>query len=322
MTGSLPACLLLALGLVPFSDAGVFPESAFSNKASGTTGAAFLRVPTGSRAQALGGTYSAAADDAEAMFWNPAGLSRLQDRGMPELAFGYSALLETAYSGSVAYARPLSSGRGVLAGAFTYFSQSSIQGYDTLGDPSGSFTPNDLCLSAAYANKWRSVNLGAGAKVIRSKVADASGTTFAVDLGLQLQRITDLGEGPVDWGVSLVNLGPPIRTGSMADPLPIKLQTGMLWNISPRIRFMLDGHMPVDHSPYPSLGLEGHYPVDEAVRASARVGMHFRDRDDIGGLSGLAAGVGMDLKRFRLDYAWVPFGDLGTTHRVSGGYRF
>lgn len=318
------ACVVALLAVAPAQGfAGVFPDSAFSNKASGTTGAAFLKIPAGSRAQALGGSYSAAADDADSMFWNPAGLARMEERGLSELAFGYSALLESAYAGSLAYARPLAPhGSGVLGAAFTYFSQSSIQGYNTLGDPSDSFAPNDLCLGVAYARRFRNVGLGFGTKFIRSAVAEASGTTFSVDLGFQTQRFTDVGECPLDFGFSLLNLGPAIKTGSMADPLPMKVQTGVLWNISPRIRFMLDGHLPVDHAPYPSMGLEGHLPIGDRMRASARAGMQFRDRDDIGGLAGLGVGVGLDMRRFRFDYAWVPYGDLGTTHRISGGWRF
>ncbi|MFA5138792.1 MAG: PorV/PorQ family protein [Elusimicrobiota bacterium] len=324
MRSSLACALAASLGSLPVSSAaGVFPDSAFSNKASGTTGAAFLKIPTGSRAQALAGSYSAAADGAEAMFWNPAGLARMEEQGLSELGFGYSALLESSYASALAFAKPLApQARGVFGAAFTYFSQSSIQGYNTVGDPADSFTPNDLCLAVAYAGRMRNVNLGAGTKFLRSKLADASGMTFAVDLGIQIQRVADVGEGPIDFGLSLLNLGPAIQTGSMADPLPMKVQAGMLWNISPRIRFMLDGHLPVDHDPYPSMGLEGHLPVGDGMRASARAGMQFRDRDDIGGLAGLAAGAGLDMKRFRFDYAWVPYGDLGNTHRISGGWRF
>lgn len=313
--------LSLAFGPRP-SEASLFPDSAFSNDAAGTTGAAFLKVPAGARAQALGGTCAAAADDSEALFWNPSGLAHMEESGRSEVSFSYNALLETSYQGTLAYSRPLSRGRGVFAAAFVYFSQSSIQGYDTLGNRTDGFTPNDLAFVGGYAKKLGSVHLGGSLKVIRSSVGDASGTSFAADFGVQGKRVTDLGEGALDLGASVRNLGPAIPTGSVADPLPFELQLGALWHIGPRVRFMLDGHIPVDHDPYPSLGLEASLGLGDAGKGSIRAGYNLRDKDDIDGLTGLRAGFGLDIRRFRFDYAWVPFGDLGTTHRISGALRF
>src|SRR4051812_17281085 len=42
---------------------------------SGTEGASFLDIPVGARPAALGGAYSALAEDAYAPVWNPGGLS-------------------------------------------------------------------------------------------------------------------------------------------------------------------------------------------------------------------------------------------------------
>ena len=38
---------------------------------TGTTAAQFLKIGIGARALALGGAYSAIADDASALYWNP-----------------------------------------------------------------------------------------------------------------------------------------------------------------------------------------------------------------------------------------------------------
>ncbi|MEE8424512.1 MAG: PorV/PorQ family protein, partial [Elusimicrobiota bacterium] len=201
-------CLLLLPGVPVDGAAGVFPEGPFSDKAAGTTGAAFLKIPTSARAQALGSAFVAAVDNSESMFWNPAGLARFEEQGESELSFGYSALLETSYAGTVGYARPFANGRGVLGAAFVYFSQASIQGFNTLGNPDGSFTPNDLAFSVYYAKKFERLSLGGGLKFLRSELADVSGSSFAVDFGIQSRRVFDLGEGAVDLGASIRNLGP------------------------------------------------------------------------------------------------------------------
>ncbi len=44
--------------------------------------------------------------------------------------------------------------------------------------------------------------------------------------------------------------------------------------------------------------------------------------NQIGGLTGFTAGAGLRFGDFSLDYAFVPYGDLGTSHRISLGFDF
>jgi len=41
----------------------------------GTNAAAFLEIGVGARAMAMGGAYGAVANDASALYWNPAGIA-------------------------------------------------------------------------------------------------------------------------------------------------------------------------------------------------------------------------------------------------------
>ena len=45
---------------------------------AGTTAAGFLVIDVGARAVGMGGAFVSLADDATAMFWNPAGISRFE----------------------------------------------------------------------------------------------------------------------------------------------------------------------------------------------------------------------------------------------------
>ncbi|MBI3565954.1 MAG: hypothetical protein HY079_12210, partial [Elusimicrobia bacterium] len=57
---------------------------------------------------------------------------------------------------------------------------------------------------------------------------------------------------------------------------------------------------------------------------AARAGYQFGHGSDQlqSKLVGLGAGLGLKFGRFKLDYAFQPYGDLGNTHRVTLGARF
>lgn len=284
-------------------------------------------MPAGARAQALGGAVSAGVEGSEALFWNPAGLARLEAEAPADLSLSYNALLESAYSGTVAYARPI--GRdNVLAVGLVYFSQSALTSYNGQGDPTGSFAPNDLALSGAVAHRFGETwQAGAGLKLIRSSLAEVTGVTVALDAGLQARHLAVAGDGAVDVGAGISNLGPALKLGSAA-ALPFVMRAGILWHMTPIISPSFDLNFPVDQDPFVSIGVEGRLKFSEKSgakgprQAALRVGYNQNQGRDVEGtLAGVTAGAGLDLGAFRIDYAWVPFGDLGMTNRISLAFR-
>lgn len=92
--------------------------------------AAYDDVGIGARVSGFGGAYTAVADDAYALYYNPAGLATL---ARPELATSYSKLLSGLSDGSnvqdsfLAYAHPLDAGRlGTVGAAWNYFTLDSL----------------------------------------------------------------------------------------------------------------------------------------------------------------------------------------------------
>jgi hypothetical protein len=275
----------------------------------------------------MGGVSAAAGLGAEAVFLNPASLARIQPEAPSEAALGYDALLESAYSGSAAYARPL--GRdGAFAAGLLYASQSAQTAYNSIGDSTGKFTPTDLALGAWYAHRLVGpLSLAGGLKLIRSSIDDRSGTTAALDFGLLAQHVADLGDGPLDAGFALQNIGPPLKLGSASDPLPARIRAGGLWHVSPSFDAGLDINLPVDQDPYASLGVEGRIPASRVGSAkpwviSIRGGYDQNRTRGVDGFTGFSAGAGFDFSALRVDYAWLPFGDLGSVNRITIAFRF
>ncbi|MCX5794183.1 MAG: PorV/PorQ family protein [Elusimicrobia bacterium] len=301
---------------------GMFAPSAFSAGSVGTTGAAFLKLVRSARDSALGGAAAAGAQGAEALFTNPAGLASLLPESPSELSLSYDNLLESSYLGSAAWGRPV--GRsGALGADLVYFSQSAQTAYNGRGDAVGSFRPYDLAVALAYARRFDGFALGGGLKLIRSSLDDVSGTSAALDFGAQARSICLVGDRPVDVGAHVSNLGPPIKVGGTSAPLPLAFAGGVLWHLSTFVDSSLDVHVPSDQDPYVSLGVEATYRFDQGKHSAAlRLGYDQNHIRELDGAAGLTAGGGLDLGGFRVDYAWVPYGDLGMQNRFTLALRF
>ncbi len=268
----------------------------------------------------MGGVAAASVEGADALFWNPAGLARLQPEDPSEIDMGYDSLLQTTYEGSASYALPLSNG-GVLGAGLLYFSQAPQTAYDNTGNSVGNFTPYDMAMNISYAQHWKSLLIGGGLNIIRSQIDNAQAATAALNLGVQALHITDVGNRPVDLGASITNLGPPIQVGNVASPLPTEIRGGFIWHLSDILNAGMDVVADSNQAPYLSVGLESVFKSDD-ISGALRLGYNQSYARGINGLSGIAGGGGLDIGKFRIDYAWVPFGLLGVTNRLDITLRF
>ena len=299
---SLAALLLMPVGRTS-SAAGV-----------GTTGAQFLKVGVGARPLAMGGAFSALADDANAINWNPGALAESKQKNVTA---SYNSLFQDQNQGFVGYANPMKEDMGTLGVGLNYLSVSNIEkrAADT-ESPDSTFSNQNFALSLSYARSEvkQGLSLGGSLKYVRTAFDAFSGNAVALDFGALYKTSVE----NLTAGVSLQNLGTKIGP----DPLPFKVKGGAAYKLFDQ-KLALAGDvdwLAVDQRAYLSLGTEYWLQKILAVRAGYQFG---RGQDQLGSrLVGLGVGLGLKLERFSLDYAFVPFGNLGDTHRMTVGMRF
>lgn len=289
---------------------------ASSPAAAGQSGFAFLEVPVGARAAALGGAYSSVAVGAEAAFWNPAGLATF--RGTQVVATHVETWEGLRHEQVAMAGRQFGGG---LAGSIRAMYSEPIPARDALGNLTGSFGAHDLEFLVGYGATARpGLDLGVTTQVVRERLDDAGATTWAVGAGAVWQPSALPG---VRTALTLQHLGRNAHytidgTAGQPVPLPLALHTGASY--SGRVGRDLQGLAALDarltrgRRMVLALGGELAFPVGAALR------MGMRAHDDAASWS---AGVGWRTGPIAVDYAYVPAKlDLTDTHRFSLSAQF
>ena len=286
----------------------VAADNADIHENAGTRAMTFLKIGVGAEAMSMGESQVAATDDLYASYWNPAGLARLQQ---PQLALMHNEWFAGINHEFVGFALPLK-GVGTLGASASFLSFGELQGRDRDGNETTIFRPYDVALILSYARGFgNSLAFGVNAKFLREQIADESGTGIAFDLG----GLYNFPETPLSLGFNAQHVGPRVKFIEEAFGLPFTFRLGAayrLWNDA----FILttDIIRPSDNDI--AIGVGAGYTIGNILQL--RTGYKYKiGGNDLGAISGLTGGFGLTLLRFQIDYALVPFGVLGLTHRFS-----
>ncbi|MFI5363170.1 MAG: PorV/PorQ family protein [Elusimicrobiota bacterium] len=287
-----------------------------SSRARATTAADFLNLDIGARATAMGGAFSSVADDAAAMYWNPAALTRIDHRSA---AFMHAIYVDSSYFDYASYAENFGKS-GALGASLQYYSAGSINKTDANGADIGSFSPYDLAASLGYACKLpdydfisdiSGLSLGATVKYVQSRIVSSAHTT-ALDLGLLTPAYFD---GRLRAAFTATNLGGQLDYGLTREPLPRTLRLGASFELAPRWLLSADMVSPLGASNYAAVGTEYWIFTKGPWKAAGRAGV-------VTGLAGVSLGFGLNYGGAAFDYAFVPVGAIGDAHRLSLTYNF
>ncbi len=203
----------------------------------GESTALFLRIEPDSRSAGMGNAGVAVADNANAMFWNPAGLAFQTNpqvgithaNWLPEFDAGlfYEYLVGTYHVEGV----------GTFGGNVTYLNLGDIERRDDQGTSLGESSAYELAVGVSYGYQV-SERLGAGTSLryIYSKLSPPndeidSGTasTLAGDLSvLYRTQPFSLGgsEATFSTGANLANMGGRMKYNKVKQALPMNLRLG------------------------------------------------------------------------------------------------
>ncbi|MDE2489265.1 MAG: PorV/PorQ family protein [Elusimicrobia bacterium] len=289
---------------------------------AGATPFSFIRLDADARPVALGGAYTAVANDANALLYNPAGLALLPSHQLTLMhnqfvqgltqeyaAFAYNIGENDQYN-DTRYGdgfTGLRQGWGVMLDTLSF---GKIQ-RTTVSNPDGtglsSFGLRDSAVSFGYGLQvLPGLAAGAALKGLDETVDNVSLWAPAADLGLYYAP-----HGlPLTFGLAAQNLGPGAKMqGTTAtEPLPATARLGaaLRWGTG---LVSVDGVETRDGRP----SIHGGAEFVAYKRLALRVG--YDGANQAG--PGVTAGLGVLFPGASVNYAFVPFGELGDAHRIS-----
>lgn len=314
---------------------------------AGTTAAEFLKIGVGSRATSMGGAFVAVSDDASALYWNPAGIARLDkneiltshSRWVGDLDFNYiGAVFNFENVGHVGFSLTMLSVPEMLVRT-EEFQEGTGETFDAA----------DYSIGITYAGAvGERFSIGGTLKFIQQRIWHTKAQAFAVDIGTKFK--TDFFGGLVigatiyNFGTDMQMTGRDLRSFIDPDPtsegnneqIPVNLETDS-WNLPLNFQFgvslkAIDTRMhslllAVDalhpSSNYESVNVGGEYGFQD--RVFLRGGYEALFLEDVE--SGINGGLGVNQMLFngvlsKLSYGYKSAGRLGNIHSLSIELKF
>jgi len=293
------ALALVLVGFLSFSTMAGEP---------GTSGFLFLRLGNGARASGMGEAFTAIADDATSIYWNPSGMANIEG---VELNVTHSEWLLDIRFEQVSVINEMLGGAVGISFTGLYYGEMDRYGENASLIPDGTFAPYDLAFSAGYATDlFPNISFGAAVKLIYEKIDFESATGYALDFGITHKSMI---EG-LTFAASVLNFGPESKFVEEKFYPPLQLRGGACYRYDEawlRGNLLVAGDVvfPNDSDIKLHLGTEYNYRRLLSVRFGYKTNYY---------VQGPTLGFGIYYKSLRFDYAFMPMEfDLGDSHRFS-----
>jgi len=268
------------------------------------------------RALALGGAYTAVADDPGAMTWNPAGLGFIDRKTLSVSRTSYYGLdMTESFAG---FALP-SWKYGVADLTFRHFGVGGIEGRDDRNQISGTdLTDDEMEIALGYAKPFGETwSLGGAVRYYRQSLAGFSGSTVGLDVGALAYPGRWLETAP-PWAQRL-RAGASIR--NLVDGSWTLDQVAVEERPTGRLGFAYEQPWP-DRRLLVAVDVEGTRGADPVLHA----GVEFEYRSMVAVRTGLSnsaftVGAGVNWRDMSFLYTYEDNG-LGGLHRLGLSFGF
>ena len=301
----------------------------YGEERAATTVLSFLKIGVGARAEGMAQAFTGVADDASALYWNPAGISNLSGNHVALHHLQWPADISYTWLG---YTRELSPtlhlGLAYAQLATDEMAVTTEEHPD--GDGRTFYFTDQLVQATAALRLTNQFSCGASLRYVREDIADVTMDGLMLDVGTRYQT----GWRDLVVAVSLVNFGGQFapdggwtpdgeeRARDHEDfPVPTLFRLGSSMHV-----WKLDDHSvlgafqinhPVDNSETYNLGVE----YDWRRTTFLRAGWKFN-----GGQESWTAGAGLSFEHWglgvRLDISYSDFGLLDNSRRLSTQFHW
>jgi hypothetical protein len=284
----------------------------------GTFGAQFLEIGTSARATGMGSAYSAVADDASSVFWNPAGLVEVRGNEFHLSQVEWPA--DTNLSSAVLAFNP-----SIMPGTFalsvrSFWLDPMLVRTPYLPEGTGeTFDAGSVGFGFSYSRFWTDkFSAGFTLNYLHMGLAEEAVNTASFDFGV-LYRI---GVRNLRLGMVIQNLGGKITFDELPAKMPTNFKIGFAFNAlesdNSKLIASAEFQHPSDNAERANFGVE--WGIREQLFARLGYNMNY-DTDALAWGFGVAMDTGR-ISKVLFDYSMVDMSALSYVHRLSVSFVY
>jgi outer membrane protein OmpA-like peptidoglycan-associated protein len=263
------------------------------------------------RAMAMGSSYVGIAQGTAALLWNPAGLGSLESA---EFGLHHNSGLGDDIQEILVFGMKI----GTLGGFAVSLDSSNnglFESRDSLGNLTGTNTAESMGMSLGWGREFLpGISLGFAIKADQQTLAGVSYNALACDLGI-LWKISR----SINFGLAYSNIGNNPDNITLASGL----RAGLSYNtgITDANKLLLAVSTEIQAGGPASINIGAEDTISGVF--AIRLGYVLNTTNqELSGVSGVTGGLGIKMQGITVDYACVPFGDLGISNKLSLTYAF
>ncbi|MCL1826758.1 MAG: PorV/PorQ family protein [Candidatus Cloacimonetes bacterium] len=290
---------------------------------SGTSGFSFLKLQFSARAAGMANAFTGLSNDADAVFYNTAGLVNCSETHFKATFINY---INGMNGGSAVYTQKIDDVWSVAPFVQFLVSDDIDETVESghLYEKIGTFHTSHIVAGVGFARKIHEVvDFGINAKYFYENLYDdCTATALAFDFSVHHQTENEA----LTVGGTLKNVGTQLSyytEEQYKENMPLTAVVGAAYNFFDKGYINLDICRPFDSDFFGKFGLEYYHNTYLTLRGGLDTRMQdYKTNDDLDFLSGVALGFGINWNQYVIDYATYSMGSFGFVNQIAVSVKF